>query len=191
MSQRDAAAPAELSTPRLTLRPPRPDDAATLFALMNDWQVASMVAEAPWPLTHADVEASLAGKAQWDGGRDRQNFVVWLDDVAIGIAGVKAPGSGDPPRKMPRLGYWLGPAHWGRGYGQEAVAVVTGYAFSRFPGERIGAGVFHDNAASRRLLEKLGFEEAGRYHTPCLARGAPVLTIDMHLTRAKFAGARR
>jgi RimJ/RimL family protein N-acetyltransferase len=92
---------------------------------------------------------------------------------------------------MPRLGYWLGLAHQGRGYGTEAVRLLVREAFAAYPAERIGAGVFFDNAASRRVLDKLGFSEAGRYETPCLARGMAVETADMHLTREQFEGTQR
>ena len=38
---------------------------------------------------------------------------------------------------------------------------LVDYAFRHFPRDVVGAGVFHDNPASRRVLEKLGFREAG------------------------------
>jgi RimJ/RimL family protein N-acetyltransferase len=92
---------------------------------------------------------------------------------------------------MPRLGYWIGKPYWNRGYGRSAVAALVEHAFASFAGERIGAGVFFDNPASLRVLDKLGFEPAGRYETHSLSRGHSIDTIDMHLTRAKWEAASR
>ena len=39
-----------------------------------------------------------------------------------------------------------------------------------------------------RVLEKLGFREAGGYDVHCLARGGPVATANMLLARNRFAG---
>ena len=51
----------------------------------------------------------------------------------------------------------------------------------RFPSERVGAGVFTDNPASRRVLEKLGFRRGRRLYAslPC-ARRRGAEPIDMH-----------
>jgi RimJ/RimL family protein N-acetyltransferase len=119
------------------------------------------------------------------------NFVVTLSGEPIGVAGVKHPGSGDKPRVMPRLGYWIGRPYWGRGHATEAVGALVAEAFARFPdAQRIGAGVFEDNPASQRVLEKLGFERIGGYTLHCRARDNGVYTHDMNLTRERWASAR-
>jgi RimJ/RimL family protein N-acetyltransferase len=92
---------------------------------------------------------------------------------------------------MPRLGYWIGKHYWNQGFGRQAVAALVAHGFRKFPQERIGAGVFFDNPASLRVLEKLGFQPAGRYATPSLARGVPIETIDMQLNRARWEAAPR
>ncbi len=177
-----------LRTARLVLRPVRAGDAPALHAIANDWEVVRMLAAMPWPLSVADVEAFAARPV---AERESDDFVLVAGGVAVGAAGVKRPGSGDPPRVMPRLGYWIGRAFQGRGYAGEAVAAVTAWAFERWGAHRVGVGVFADNPASLRVLEKLGFREVRRYETPSLSRGVPVQTIDMHATRADFETAAR
>jgi RimJ/RimL family protein N-acetyltransferase len=174
-----------MCTPRLVLSALDPRYAAPLFELLNDWDVVRMLAEVPWPLGYVDVETFLRRDPV---GTDA--FVILGDVGPIGVASFKRPGSGEPPRTMPRLGYWIGRRHWGLGYGTEAVGALVDHAFKNDPGERIGAGVFHDNPASRRLLEGLGFSEVGRYLTYSTSRAAEVETTDMQLTRAKWAAAR-
>jgi ribosomal-protein-alanine N-acetyltransferase len=61
------------------------------------------------------------------------------------------------------LGYWLAEPFWNRGVMTEAVKTICAEAFSRYEIGRIYAVPYADNFASRRVLEKAGFQyEAGR-----------------------------
>lgn len=62
----------------------------------------------------------------------------------------------------PSLAYWLVPEHHGEGYGKEAVALVVEYLFRTFDTHGVSAHAFDYNAASRGLLESLGFTQEGR-----------------------------
>ena len=62
----------------------------------------------------------------------------------------------------PYLVYWLVPERHGEGYGKDAVSLVVEYVFRTFDIHGIGAHAFDYNAASRGLLESLGFTEEGR-----------------------------
>lgn len=179
-----------LRSPRLVLRPFGRGEAAALHPLLADWSVAGMLASVPWPLPLRDVEAYVA--ARLGGEAESDDWTVAAGGDLVGAVALRRPGSGAPPRTMPRLGYWIGRPFWGRGFAGEAVAALVAHAFRAYPQHpRVGAGVFLDNAASRRLLEKLGFREAGRYATPSLSRGLAVETADMHLERADFERAAR
>ena len=187
MRQARAAIEAALTTERLTLAPLAVEHAASLLPLLDDWDVVKMLAVVPWPVKLDDVRDFAASRERLADGSD---FVLLLDAQPIGVCGIKHPGSGEPPRKMPRLGYWIGRRYWSRGFGTEALAALVRHAFAVFDAERIGAGVFADNPTSRRVLEKLGFREVGRYETPCRARGDFVETADMQIVRSDWlAGA--
>ena len=62
------------------------------------------------------------------------------------------------------LGWMFNPEYGGRGYATEAVCAVVGLCFDALKVRRIHAGCFADNAASWRLMERLGLrrEEHGR-----------------------------
>ena len=92
---------------------------------------------------------------------------------------------------MPRLGYWIGRPFWGRGYGTEAVALLVDHAFERHAGRHVGAGVFDDNPASRRVLEKLGFAGPGATRSTASHAAARCRDVDMQLTRAAWEEGRR
>ena len=171
--------------PRIGLSPLDPRHADTLFELLNDWDVVRMLSEVPWPLRREDVASFLSSEhAATD------DFIMLAGREPIGVCAVKKPGSGNPPRKMPRLGYWIGQKYWGRGYGTEAIGALVDRAFDTYPVERVGAGIFHDNPASRRVLEKLGFSKIGTGLAGSVSRGREVETIEMQVTRAEWSAAR-
>lgn len=56
------------------------------------------------------------------------------------------------------VGYLLGRAHWGQGLMREAVEALVGHALTSPKIRRVEARLDARNAASRRLLESLGFQ---------------------------------
>jgi len=87
------------------------------------------------------------------------NFAICLDGEVIGAIGLKLRD--DVFRRGAEVGYWIGEAHWGKGYATEALLGVTGYAFGTLGLHRLCAGVFGNNPASARVLEKAGFQREG------------------------------
>lgn len=59
------------------------------------------------------------------------------------------------------LGYWVDGRYAGQGIAPTAVALVTDHCFTNGGLHRVEANVRPENAASRRVLEKLGFREEG------------------------------
>ena len=91
----------------------------------------------------------------------------------IGYCGLTIHGNGSPDE--PELAYELLRAAHGCGYATEAGrAVVTWASEVGYP--RLRAGVWDWNTASRRVLEKLGFREAGRVE-PDSVYGHSLLTL--------------
>ena len=60
------------------------------------------------------------------------------------------------------LGYWIGQPFAGQGLATAAVRAMLGYAFDELGLHRVEAACVPANAASRRVLEKAGFELEGR-----------------------------
>ncbi|MDE8651602.1 GNAT family N-acetyltransferase [Novosphingobium album (ex Liu et al. 2023)] len=140
-----------LRTERLTLRPARADDLDAIHALLSNPR-----AMAYWstpPHTHRDQSREwLAGMIATapDEGVD---FVIAHHGRVIGKAGFY---------RFPEIGYILDPALWGQGLAGEALRAVLGHVFTAHGLERAVADVDPRNAASLRLLERLGFRETGR-----------------------------
>ena len=59
------------------------------------------------------------------------------------------------------LGYWMGQRHAGKGHMSEAVRGALRFAFSDLALHRVEAACLPNNAPSRRLLDRVGFQHEG------------------------------
>ena len=59
------------------------------------------------------------------------------------------------------IGYWIDERYAGRGVMPTAVALVTDHCFDAVGLHRVEVNIRPENAASRRVVEKLGFREEG------------------------------
>jgi ribosomal-protein-alanine N-acetyltransferase len=59
------------------------------------------------------------------------------------------------------LGYWMGQRHAGKGHMTEAVRGALRFAFQELALHRVEAACLPNNEASRRLLERVGFQQEG------------------------------
>jgi RimJ/RimL family protein N-acetyltransferase len=156
-------------TRRLTLRPGWPEDAGALTEAIAHEAVATRLARLPWPYAVGDAEAFLAVPR---GPADARFLILAHEGrmpSVIGGIGLDPLGDG-----VVELGYWLAPGAWGRGYATEAARAVIEMARHALPVRRIEASHQLDNAASRRVLIKLGFREVRREPCYSLARDATV-----------------
>jgi RimJ/RimL family protein N-acetyltransferase len=158
-----------LATARLRLRAPQREDTPAIAALANDRRIAENTARIPHPYTLADAEGFL--RYLEDSETETAFAITLADDALIGICGLRTK-----PRKAPEIGYWLGAPYWGHGYATEAARAVIDHAFEDLGLERLEAGARVSNPASRRVLEKCGFQWSGvvllRIHA--IASSAPV-----------------
>ena len=145
---------AVLETERLVLRAPRPDDAKAIASLINDRRIAENTARIPHPYSLADAHAFLA---QVNRDPCEPSFLITLTDgTIIGGCGIHVLSGGDP-----ELGYWIGVPYWGRGYATEAARALIDHAFGELGCERLSGRARVSNPASRRVLEKCGFQWTG------------------------------
>jgi RimJ/RimL family protein N-acetyltransferase len=141
-----------LKTARLTLRAPRLADAEAIAKLVNDRRIAENTARIPHPYSLDDAKQFIAAVNKRDG---EACFVVTLDGALIGGCGV------DLREDLAEVGYWLGVAYWGRGFATEAARAVIDHAFGDLDHETLVSGARVSNPASRRVLEKCGFQWTG------------------------------
>ena len=151
-------------TPRLTLRPGWPEDAADLVRAIGHESVVRNLAMPPWPYP---IEAAETFLSRCGDPRDPQFLIFEHDGGAIRLIG--GMGIGRFKDEPHQFGYWLTPDAWGRGYATEAGRAVLNAARAR--GIRhVTSSHFVDNPASARVLRKLGFRPTGRID-PVYSRG--------------------
>lgn len=156
-----------LETQRLFLRAPRLEDAKQVAALANDKRIAENTRRLPHPYTRSDAEDFIASR----DASELAFLITRHDETIIGACGIAAQ-----EESAPEIGYWLGVQHWGQGYATEAVRALIDYAFTELGHDSLQAGARVTNPASRRILEKCGFQwtGVGLCRIRALASSAPI-----------------
>jgi RimJ/RimL family protein N-acetyltransferase len=117
----------------------------------------------------------VADAEKFIGGANKNGeaaFLVTLRDrTVIGACGIMFHYD-----DVPELGYWLGVPYWNKGYATEALHALIDYAFTDLSHETLQAGARVTNPASRRLLEKCGFQwtGVGLYRINAIKSSAPI-----------------
>jgi RimJ/RimL family protein N-acetyltransferase len=167
----------EITTERLRLRGFRPDDLSAHRAAVDD------DAAVTWAHRRLPLAGSLRRWADRLDAWEREGFGMWIVELAatgkiVGHAGLQRMDGTDEIE----LGYYLGVSAWGQGYATEAARACLRYGFETCGLARVVAVVRPDNAASRKVLDKLGFrhERDGVFYEA----EASLLALD----REAFAG---
>jgi len=158
-----------LETERLVLRAPRLEDAKALATLANDRRIAENTLRIPHPYSLADAQAFITHA---NAGDDEAVFLISARSGAI----VGACGLATLDGETPEIGYWLGVPFWGKGYATEAARALIDHAFGDLGLEVLLGGARVSNPASRRVLEKCGFQwtGVGLYRIRALKSSAPI-----------------
>jgi 8-oxo-dGTP diphosphatase len=172
-----AAFSGAIVTNRLVLRPVAVDDSDALYAQFNDWEVVRWLSMPAWPQDRGNMDRYVETSLEQRRSGAVLALTIAVKDAPIGLI---AWERGDTSS---HLGYWIGQAHWGRGYMSEAAAAVCDWIFAATAENAIISGVFEGNAASLRIQRKLGFIETGRSVHMCTPRGVALDHIDTKLTR--------
>lgn len=142
-----------LKTERLILEPWTDDAITALHAMHNNREVQRYLD---------------AGGAGWSAAKTRDRVAGWQkefdtlglgkfpvrrrdDGAFIGRAGFSVIGG-----MAPELGYSLDAAHWGQGYASEIARGLRDWYFANREEEYFIAFAHVENAASQRILEKIG-----------------------------------
>jgi RimJ/RimL family protein N-acetyltransferase len=169
-----------VETARLMLRPLVAGDAGVLVRELNNYAVVRWTSSIPYPYGYGDALAFIAHCAAAPSGS--LHLAIARKDGEgrlCGVVSVERRDGGEPAE----LGYWLAESQWGRGIGKEAARAVTGHAFAVAGHDRLAAGYRHGNAASRRILEGLGFVATGDELSFSRAVGAAVPITRLALRR--------
>lgn len=156
--------PATLSHPPIVVRPLRMRDA-------TDWRAARMTNREwlePWEATAPGAVADDRSRGYVEAIRGLRRearlglsmpFALTVNDRFAGQVTVGAITRGSANSAY--LGYWIVRGLAGQGIMPTAIAMVVDHCFGAAGLHRVEANIRPENAASRRVVEKLGFRLEG------------------------------
>jgi RimJ/RimL family protein N-acetyltransferase len=142
-----------LQGPQVVLRPLRLDELDTVLAARDHLEIGAQPGR-------TRARQRLQRRLARSGRLTRGHL-----DLAVEVAGRligEIQARGHPAQTLPAGVFELGIvvydlADRGKGYGMEAVALLTGWLFEQAGAARVQAGTAVGNLAMRRVLERLGF----------------------------------
>jgi ribosomal-protein-alanine N-acetyltransferase len=176
-----------LATARLRLRPLEDRDVDDLWPLVSDPDLPRLMTWA----AHTDRGQTLAHIASTRDALARGTGATWaieadgrvvgtiaLIDIRFAYAALRVDRA--------ELGYWIAPALRGAGLVTEAAQAVVRCGFEAIGLHKIQVRCVEENAASRRVIEKLGFRMVGRHEDDVWRDGRWWTMLGYELTAAEW-----
>ena len=159
-----------LHTARLQLRSFNDADSDALFALHSSAYVLRYWDSPPWSEQVRAERFITASRQMAEAGTGIRLAVDRVSDGAF--IGWCSLSGWNPDYRSASLTYCLDDAAWGHGYATEAARGLLRWAFDTLDLNRVQAEADTRNAASARVLEKLGFVREGTLREDCIVNGA-------------------
>ncbi len=164
----------EIRTARLVLRRAVPADVGGMYEILSSPEAMRFWSTLPhesMAVTEAWFEEQF-----FSGKPERDEWIIAHNGRVIGNVGIW---------NMPEFGFILHPDAWGKGFATEAARAFIDYAFATHPIEDITADVDPDNAASLKVMKKLGFAETRRAERTFLIGGKWFDSVYLSLPRPR------
>jgi RimJ/RimL family protein N-acetyltransferase len=150
-----------LETERLILRPLCKNDIDAIYRMRSDADIMRYIREPQ----NRDESANWVELVSSRWAAEQIGFCAIIEKSSHEFAGwcglwqLKETGEIE-------IGYAVGKQFWGKGYASEAATEFLAYAFERLEVEKIVAVARPENAASRRVMEKLGmhYDYTGEFY---------------------------
>ncbi len=153
-----------LRTPRVTLRAPVLGDFVQWARLREESRSFLAPWEPIWPpddLTKVAFRRRIRRYQREIRSGSGYPFFIFSPDGEILFGGLTLAHIQRGVTQSAVLGYWMGQPYAGKGLMSDAVRAVVGFAFDTLHLNRVEAACLPHNAASIRLLEKVGFTREG------------------------------
>ena len=162
-----------VETPRLILREIMPDDAEGMFELDSDPEVHRYLGNKPVAtIEQSKIIIDNIRKQYLDYGIGRWAVMDKNTQAFMGWSGLKfVTDRTNGHQNFYDVGYRILRRYWGQGIATESAIASLAYAFNNLDLQEVFASASIDNAASNRILQKLGlrFIETYKYQQqiPC------------------------
>lgn len=168
-----------LETPRLTLRRWREEDVAPMAAVNADPEVMRWIRDG----SVRDERQTRDGIAAWEHDWETDGFGLFALEIRAtgrlaGFTGLAVPRF--LPEVLPavEIGWRLGRDHWGQGLATESAQAVAAFGFEDRGLERIVSIAQVGNAASERIMVKLGMRLERETVSPGTGRRVRVFELS-------------
>ena len=146
-------------TERLIFRPFKSDDLDDLFSLYREPELMQYITGKPrtFAKTRERLQKHMAEYKKFGFGL----FAAVLKENGemVGRCGLEAVEKGAVLEG--ELAWMYKKEHWGKGFASEFGAAMIEQGFQHFPIKRMFARAYHKNAASIRVMQKLGMQYCG------------------------------
>jgi len=145
-----------ITTPRLTLRCPKPNDAPAITRAINDWEVVRWLSRVPYPYQQTDAAEFIdRSEIAW-AEQNAFRFVIILKSEIVGGIGLERHD-----KSLFDLGYWITRQYWSKGIATEAVFAIIDLAHEQLAASGITASCHEENQRSEKVLLKTNFSRVG------------------------------
>jgi len=169
----------EIETARLLLCGADSADIASLAAFLADPAFTRYIPKTTTVRTPQERAERLIGlyQARWEG--QPSSAVGWsvvrkVDGQFIGLVGIE----NDPDIEGAEIDYRIGPPYFGQGYATEAARAAVCYVMEQKDWDPLVGYVVRENAASVRVIERLGFTYTRDVNYLEMAGNPPGLVFD-------------
>lgn len=165
----------ELQTPRLRLRRWRAEDREPFARMNNDPVVMRYF---PAPMTPEETDASIA---RIEESLEQRGFGLWAVEITgfapfAGFVGLNVPRFESHFTPCVEIGWRLSREFWHRGYATEGARAALTFGFDTLGLNEIVSFTAPSNAASRRVMEKIGMRRNpdDDFDHPLVPEGHPI-----------------
>lgn len=172
--------PYSIQTERLTLRPANQLDLDFISDVHADTNIMRYISGGV-PRTREQSETSLKKMLQMEKEDPRLGlWIAELNNEAIGFLLLRRPATAEKTEGL-EIGFLFKSEYWNKGFATEASNAIIQYAQSHFGSVKMVALIDPQNNASRRTLNKLGFETAGsvNYIDPTNGNSLPTEILEL------------
>jgi len=173
---------------KVYLRPLEREDAPRFVPWVNDTAVTRTL-EAFYRPINLQTEADFIEKIYKSEHDVVLGIVIRATDALIGVVGLHQINF---KNRRAVFGIFIGEKdEWGKGYGTEATALITEYAFATLNLNRVVLRVHEDNERGIRAYEKVGFRREGVLRQDIYREGRYWDTLVMGILREEWESRKR
>jgi RimJ/RimL family protein N-acetyltransferase len=167
---------------KVNLRALERPDLMKNYAWGNDPELIFLTGMSPYPKSSWDIEKWFETAVGNASGRIYSIRTVEGEYIGnIELSGV------DQRCRKGEIGLIIGEkSYWNRGYGEEAIRLILGFAFHEMGLHRVSATVIQHNERALACFRKCGFREEGRQREAFLSRGRYWDLVQMGILEDEF-----